>query len=49
MDVADQPHPGDNYDLLCQDCNRKLFNWFLSRIDWQRILKNASSSAKDKP
>ena len=31
--------PGDNPSLLCQDCSRQLFNWFLSRIDWRRILK----------
>jgi len=30
---------GDNTSLLCQDCHRPLFRWFLSRIDWVRILK----------
>ena len=30
---------GDNADLLCQDCYVPLFRWFLSRVDWVRILK----------
>jgi hypothetical protein len=30
---------GDNQELLCQDCHRPLFRWFLSRIDWKRIYK----------
>lgn len=30
---------GDNPDLLCQDCDKHLFAWFLTRIDWKRILK----------
>ena len=30
---------GDNEVLLCQDCSTPLFRWFLSRIDWVRILK----------
>jgi hypothetical protein len=30
--------------LLLQDCNRKLFNWFLSRIDWKRILKELATT-----
>ena len=30
---------GDNAELLCQDCNVPLFRWFLSRVDWVRILK----------
>jgi hypothetical protein len=29
----------DNPTLLCQDCSTPLFRWFLSRIDWKRILK----------
>lgn len=34
---------GDNADLLCQDCHRPLFRWFLSRIDWKRIYKEANN------
>jgi len=34
---------GDNPSLLCQDCSRPLFRWFLSRIDWKRILKGANA------
>jgi hypothetical protein len=30
---------GDNPALLCQDCHVPLFRWFLSRVDWMRILK----------
>lgn len=30
---------GDNAELLCQDCYVPLFRWFLSRVDWVRILK----------
>jgi hypothetical protein len=30
---------GDNQNLLCQDCNRRLFRWFFTRIDWKRVLK----------
>jgi|Laugrespbdmm15sn_2_1035079.scaffolds.fasta_scaffold24388_4 hypothetical protein len=30
---------GDNEVLLCQDCNTPLYRWFLTRIDWMRILK----------
>lgn len=30
---------GDNLRVLCQDCSTPLFRWFLSRIDWMRILK----------
>jgi hypothetical protein len=30
---------GDNEVLLCQDCNTPLYRWFLTRIDWVRILK----------
>jgi len=30
---------GDNEVLLCQDCSTPLYRWFLSRIDWVRILK----------
>lgn len=33
----------DNQRLLCQDCSRPLFRWFLSRIDWRRILKQMST------
>lgn len=33
---------GDNADLLCQDCYVPLFRWFLSRVDWVRILKTQS-------
>jgi len=33
---------GDNPRLLCQDCSRPLFRWFLSRIDWRRILKQTT-------
>lgn len=29
----------DNQQVLNQDCSRPLFRWFLSRIDWKRILK----------
>ena len=29
----------DNAELLCQDCYTPLFRWFLSRIDWMRVLK----------
>lgn len=28
----------DNPRLLCQDCSRPLFRWFISRVDWRRIL-----------
>jgi hypothetical protein len=37
--TCSQPEPGDNPALLLQDCSRPLFRWFLSRIDWKRILK----------
>ena len=30
---------GDNSVLLCQDCSTPLFRWFLSRVDWVRVLK----------
>jgi hypothetical protein len=30
---------GDNPVLLCQDCSTPLFRWFLSRVDWVRVLK----------
>jgi len=30
---------GDNPRLLCQDCSTPLFRWFLSRVDWVRILR----------
>lgn len=30
---------GDNEVLLCQDCYVPLYRWFLTRIDWMRILK----------
>jgi hypothetical protein len=30
---------GDNHDLLCQDCCTALFRWFMTRVDWVRILK----------
>ena len=33
---------GDNPDLLNQDCSQPLFRWFLSRIDWRRILAEMS-------
>jgi len=33
---------GDNAELLCQDCYVPLFRWFLSRVDWVRILKTQS-------
>lgn len=32
-------NPCDNPRVLNQDCSRPLFRWFLSRIDWRRILK----------
>jgi len=32
-------NPCDNARVLCQDCSRPLFRWFLTRIDWRRILK----------
>jgi hypothetical protein len=36
---------GDNEVLLCQDCSTPLFRWFLSRIDWVRILKQQGETA----
>lgn len=30
---------GDNPALLCQDLDRRLFNWFLTRAGWLRVLK----------
>jgi hypothetical protein len=35
----------DNPRVLCQDCSRPLFRWFLSRIDWRRILKQMTIAA----
>jgi len=32
---------GDNPNVLCQDCSVPLFRWFLSRVDWVRILKSS--------
>jgi len=37
---------GDNSALLCQDCNQPLFRWFLSRVDWMRILKQMGEPNK---
>ena len=34
---------GDNPELLCQDCDGRLFAWFLTRIDWKRILKEKAN------
>jgi len=31
--------------LLCQDCSTPLFRWFLTRIDWVRILKQQGETA----
>lgn len=39
---------GDNADLLCQDCYVPLFRWFLSRVDWVRILKQ-NTTQHDEP
>ena len=38
---------GDNSILLCQDCHQPLFRWFLSRVDWVRILKQMESTSKE--
>ncbi len=35
---------GDNPRLLCQDCHQPLFRWFLSRIDWMRVLKEMEAN-----
>jgi hypothetical protein len=35
----------DNPRLLLQDCNRKLFQWFLNRADSRRILKELPKMA----
>ena len=35
---------GDNLRVLCQDCSTPLFRWFLSRIDWMRILKQRGAN-----
>ena len=42
INASETPDPLDNPRLLCQDLDRKLFNWFLNRIDWKRILKEMS-------
>ena len=42
MSTSEAPDLRDNPALLCQDMNYKLFMWFVSRIDWKRILKEMS-------
>lgn len=37
---------GDNPELLCQDCDGRLFAWFLTRIDWKRILKEKANERR---
>ena len=39
---------GDNPELLCQDCDGRLFAWFLTRIDWKRILKEKQMTSVQK-
>ena len=41
--MTDEPDLRDNARLLCQDINHKLFMWFLTRIDWKRILKEMTN------
>jgi len=41
--MTNEPKIVDNPRLLCQDLNRKLFNWFMSRIDWKRLLKEMTN------
>lgn len=35
---------GDNPRLLCQDCSRPLFRWFMTKAGWISALKNGGSS-----
>lgn len=39
----------DNPNVLAQDCSRPLFRWFLSRIDWRRILKQLPKEPPREP
>lgn len=39
INASDTSDLKDNLTLLNQDCHQPLFRWFLSRIDWKRILK----------